>query len=306
MFVHLRFYLPSQRLEPFAQGADKLGVAGVIALGVHVAVGLAALEVQADVVEGGVGVGVGLGMVVPPEVAACVHHCLRLGREDYGLSGNQVNAPREEVARFALLPAELSREEVGHEMGLELLLGIHLVLGVGDPVVDALRAADTVLAVEQGEGQAVVVELCVVAPAVVRPVELVAIVIPCRLNNMLNTEIDADDENIYRFYPKASGIWEDRLLVYDINFIDILKIISTRCNVPDRIRVGQELSVVDDPLVDSLSILVRVDLLFLYKIPIPVVQVGFYTLKSRGYCAIPDFEPDRELPSYIIKSICRH
>ncbi len=114
--VHLRFYLLGQRLEPFAQGADQLGVAGVVALGVHVAVGLAALEVQADIVEGGVWVGVRLGVVVPPEGTASIQHRPRLGREDHGLSGNQINALCEEVARVPLLPAELAREEINHEM----------------------------------------------------------------------------------------------------------------------------------------------------------------------------------------------
>ena len=107
--IHLRFYLLGQCFEPFAQGADQLGVAGVVALGVHVAVGLGALEVEADVIEGGVGVGVRLGVVVPPEVAARVQHRLRLGREDHGLFGNQIEALCEEVARFHLLPAEPAR-----------------------------------------------------------------------------------------------------------------------------------------------------------------------------------------------------
>ena len=159
VLIHLGLYPLGQHLEPFAQGGNQLHIARVIALGVHVAVGLAALEVQADIVEGGIRVSVGLGVVVPPEVAARIQHRLRLGREDHGLFGYQTDALREKVARFTFFPAEPAREEVGHEMGLELLLGVHLVLGVGDPVVDALRAADTVLAVEQGEGQAVVVEL---------------------------------------------------------------------------------------------------------------------------------------------------
>ena len=170
------------------------------------AVGLAALEVQADVVEGGVGVGVGLGVVVPPEVAARIQHRLRLGREDYGLSGNQVNAPREEVARFALLPAELSREEVGHEVGRKLLLGIHLVLGVGDPVVDALRAADAVLAVEQGEGQAVMVELCVVLPAVTGPVELVAVVEPGGRDCVSYREVNAGLGEVITINPSTPRV----------------------------------------------------------------------------------------------------
>ena len=97
---------------------------------------------------------------------------------------------------------------------------------------------------------------------------------------MLNAKIDTDDENIYRFYPKAPCIWENRLLVYDINLIDILKIISARCNVPYRISVEQKFSKMNDPLVDSLSVLVWIDLLFLYKFSIPVVQVSFHSLKS--------------------------
>ena len=107
--VHLGLYLLGQRLELFAQGADQLGVAGIVALGVHVAVGLRALEVEADVIEGGVGVGVRLGVVVPPEVAARVQHRLRLGREDHGLFGYQIEISREEIARFRLLPAEPAR-----------------------------------------------------------------------------------------------------------------------------------------------------------------------------------------------------
>ena len=44
MLIHLGLYLPGQRLEPFAQGGDQLGIARVVALRVHVAVGLLPLE----------------------------------------------------------------------------------------------------------------------------------------------------------------------------------------------------------------------------------------------------------------------
>ena len=75
-------------------------------------------------------------------------------------------------------------------MRLELLLGPHLVLGVGNPVVHALIGADQVLVVQQAECQAVVLELHIPPPALLGFGELVAVVEPRSLYAEPHREVD--------------------------------------------------------------------------------------------------------------------
>ena len=53
-------------------------------------------------------------------------------------------------------------------------------------MVDAVRAADAVLPVEEGEGKAIVLKLRVARPAVVGVEKLVAVVIPVGRNTKTN------------------------------------------------------------------------------------------------------------------------
>ena len=72
VFADLGGDVRSEGLHGGAEVADQARVFGVGRVGVHVAVRLEALEVRADVVEGGVGQGGRLGMVAAPEPSSRV------------------------------------------------------------------------------------------------------------------------------------------------------------------------------------------------------------------------------------------
>ncbi len=69
---------------------DEAGIFLIRAVGVHVALSVCTLEMETDVVEGGVGLGEGLFVVVAPQFAPCVHHRSCLSGEYYGLSFSHV------------------------------------------------------------------------------------------------------------------------------------------------------------------------------------------------------------------------
>ena len=73
-------------------------------------------------------------------------------------------------------------------------------------MVDDLRAADAVLPVEQGEGQAVVLELSVVLPAVMGPVELVAVVEPGGFYAEADGEVDRNGGEVARMDRVLRGV----------------------------------------------------------------------------------------------------
>ena len=58
-------------------------------------------------------------------------------------------------------------------------------------MVDALRAADAVLSVEEGKDKAIVLKLRIARPAIVGVKELVAVVIPVGRNAKTDSEVDA-------------------------------------------------------------------------------------------------------------------
>lgn len=79
VFVHFGFYFVRKLFEALAQCGYEGGVTLVVAVGVHLAARVRALEVQAYVVERGVGVGTWLRVVVTPQLTPRVHYGLCLG-----------------------------------------------------------------------------------------------------------------------------------------------------------------------------------------------------------------------------------
>lgn len=184
--IDLRLDLTGQSDDMGAEVFDQRSVGVVGADGVHLRLAalarLDALEVEADVVERGVGEGAGLAVIVLPEGTAGVHRRGGLGREGEGLAcawAGLVDIEDLELALSCrLCLGQLAADKVVHEMAFERVLRADLLFGEGDPVVDALRAADAVLSVEDGKDKAIVLKLRIARPAIVGVKELVAVVKP--------------------------------------------------------------------------------------------------------------------------------
>ena len=88
-----------------------------------------------------------------------------------------------------------------HEMALETVLRPDFLFRKWYPVINAVTRGDTILSVEERKDKAVVLELRVRLPSVVREKELVAIIQPVRLNAKTNCEIDRKLHMIVGRYP---------------------------------------------------------------------------------------------------------
>ena len=125
VFIDLWLDLLGEALHGGAEIGEKRGVGFVGACRIHLRLALRidcrALEMEANVVEGGVGVGIGLGMVVAPQPAASVKDGLCGGGEFF-----------DRIYRINRI------QEVAHEMRGEAVFRVHLGFRKRDPVVHAI------------------------------------------------------------------------------------------------------------------------------------------------------------------------
>ena len=128
--VDLRLDLTGQGGDTGAEVFDQRGVGVVGTDGFHLSLAalarLEALEVEADVVERGVGEGAGLAVIVLPEGTAGVHRRGSLGREGEGLAcawARRVDIEDLELALSCRLRlGQLATDKVVHEMALKRVL----------------------------------------------------------------------------------------------------------------------------------------------------------------------------------------
>lgn len=196
VFVDFRLDFAGEQLQVLPQGCDEFRVAGIVAVGIHLSLGVRALEVETDVVEGGVGIGIGLRVVVTPQFAPGIHHGLGFRGELQGVRCCVFFWLVEQIWSCLRHRAVLASDVVGHKMAFELFLGIDFLLGERNPMVCATFGADTVLPVKKRVNEAVCLKFFISLPIVVREQELVSVVEPSGFYAMPYCEINADRCNV--------------------------------------------------------------------------------------------------------------
>ena len=111
-------------------------------------------------------------------------------------------------------------------MAREGLLSVDLLLGEGDPMVDAICALDVVAVVEERVGEAIRLERRVGTPPLVGPKELVTVVEPCGNNALAHGKVNCYTNQCVRRYIDTSRIDNLFSTIRDVNYLIVLNVVS--------------------------------------------------------------------------------